>query len=114
MRLLPELRDSLPGNAVTHYRQAVKNMKQDAPPQRDWHPAMEQWMAAPLKDLPRKEVGEFLKQCESTFQEVDAGARSEDCNWGLTEELRQKGINTNLADVQEMQAFARLLQLHPL
>ena len=109
--LLPELRDSLPGNAVTHYRQAVKNMKQDAPPQRDWYPAMEQWMAVPLKDLPREEVGKFLKQCETTFQEVDAGARSEDCDWGITEELRKKGIATLLPDVQEMRAIASLLTL---
>src|SRR5438874_2553602 len=70
--LLPELRDTIPGNAVAHYRQAVKIMKQDAPPSRDWYPTLDQWMGAPLKDLPRKEVGEFLKQCETTFQEVDA------------------------------------------
>ncbi len=31
--LLPELRDTTPGNAVDHYRQAIKNMKQDAPPE---------------------------------------------------------------------------------
>ena len=26
--LLPELRDTTPGNAADHYRQAIKNMKQ--------------------------------------------------------------------------------------
>lgn len=100
--LLPQLIDTIPGNAVIHYRQAVKNMKRDAPPQSDWYPAMDRWMAAPLKDFPRQEVGNFLKPCETTFEEVDAGARSEDCDWGLTEELRKKGIATLLPDVQEM------------
>ena len=54
--------------------------------------ALEQWMAAPLKDFPRDDVAKFLKPCELTFREVEAGARSEDCNWGLTEELRKNGL----------------------
>jgi hypothetical protein len=107
--LLPELSDTTPGNAVVHYRLAIVNMKQDAPPSRDWYPMFDRWLAAPLKDLPRKEMGEFLKQCETTFQEVDAGARSEQCDWGLTEELRKKGYATLLPDVQEMRAIAALL-----
>jgi hypothetical protein len=109
--LLPEVRDTIPGNAVTHYRQAIKNMKRDAPPQRDWYPAMEQWLAVPLKDFLREKVGKFLKPCEATFEEVELGARSEDCNWGLTEELRKKGVAVLLPDVQEMRSIATLLQL---
>ena len=66
---------------------------------------------SPLKDFPREEVAKFLKQCDTTFQEVDAGARSEDCDWGLTEELRKKGFATLLPDVQQMRAIAALLQL---
>jgi len=86
-------------------------MKRDAPPQSDWYPAMDRWMAAPLKDFPREEVGKLLKQCETTFQETEAGARSEDCDWGLTEKLRKTGVSTLLPDVQEMRAIASLLQL---
>ena len=103
--LLPELRDTIPGNAVDHYRQAIKNMKQDAPPSKDWDPALEQWMAAPLKDFPRDDVAKFLKPCESTFKEVDAGAHSEQCDWGLTEELRKnglKGLDAILPNVSDM------------
>jgi hypothetical protein len=109
--LLPELRDAIPGNAVVHYRQAVKNMKRDAPQMSGWYETIDQWMAVPLKDFPREEVGKFLKQCETTFQEVEAGARSEQCDWGLTEELRKKGIATLLPDVQEMRQIAPLLSL---
>ena len=109
--LLPELQDSIPGNAVDHYHQAVLNMKQDAPPSRDWYPAIDRWMAAPLKDFPRDEVGPFLMKCESTFKEVEAGARSEDCDWGLTEKLRKAGFNTVIQDVQDMRSVTALLAL---
>jgi hypothetical protein len=109
--LLPELRDTIPGNAVTHYRQGLKIMKRDVPPQSEWYQIVDKWLAAPLKDFPREEVGAFLKQCETTFQEVEAGARSENCDWGLTEELRKKGIATLLPDVQEMRTIAVLLQV---
>jgi hypothetical protein len=109
--LLPELPDTIPDNAVTHYRQAVKNMKQDLPPRNEWESATDKWLAVPLNDLPREEVGKFLKQCERTFQEVEAGARSEQCDWELTERLRKTGVSTLLPDVQEMRAVANLLQL---
>ena len=105
--LLPELRDTIPGNAVTHYRQAIKNMKRDAPPSRDWYPDLDQWMAAPLKNFPREEVAKFLKQCDTTFQELDAGARSEDYDWGLTKELRKKGFGTDLLPDMQQDACDR-------
>jgi hypothetical protein len=109
--LLPELRDTIPGNAVTHYRQAVKIMKRDAPPASEWYQVMDKWLSMPLKDFPREEIGKFLKRCETTFQEVEAGARSENCNWGLTEELRNKGIAVLLPDIQEMRTVATFLTL---
>jgi hypothetical protein len=96
--LLPELRDTIPGNAVDHYRQAIQNMKQDAPLERNWYLTVDKWTAAPLKDLPQVEVGKFLKACESTFKEVNAGARSERCEWGMTEEIRKKGLNRSFPD----------------
>ena len=99
---MPELRDTTPGNAVDHYHQAIKNMKQDAPPERDWYPSLDQWMAAPLKDFPRDEVRPFLKQCESTFQEMEAAARSEQCDWRLTEKERQRGYTVLLPDIQQI------------
>jgi hypothetical protein len=109
--LLPELRDTIPGNAVTHYRQALKNMKQDLPPRRDWEATIDKWLAVPLKEFPHEEVGKFLKQCETAFQEVEAGARSEQCDWGLTDRLRKTGGSTDLPDLQEMRSIGSLLQL---
>ncbi len=72
-------------------------------------------MAAPLKDFPREEVGKFLKQCETTFQEAEAGARSEDCDWGLTEKVRKEGI-ADAAARRARNAFVRSVApaAHPL
>jgi hypothetical protein len=68
-------------------------------------------MQAPLKDFPCDEVREFLKSLDTTFAELDAAARCESCDWGLTERIREKGINTLLPDVQECREFASFLQL---
>ena len=86
-------------------------MKQDAAPEREWYPSLDQWMAATLKDFPRDDVRPFLKGFDSTFREVEAGARSEQCDWGLTEKLRKAGIATVLPDVQPMRAIVNILAL---
>jgi hypothetical protein len=112
--LLPDLRDTTPGNAADHYRQAIRNMEQDAQLKRDWYLAVDKWMAAPLEELPQEEVGKFLKPCESTFKEVEAGARSEQCDWGLTEEIRKKGLkglNSAFHDFTGLRKIAALLTL---
>src|SRR5665213_2932753 len=109
--LLPELRDTIPGNAVTHYRRAIQILKQDGPPEKGREEMVDRWIKVSLNDLPREEVGKFLKQCETMFQEVEAGARSEQCDWGRTEEFRKIGSSTQLPDLQEMRSIAVLLQL---
>ena len=109
--LLPELQDTTPGNAVDHYRRAIKNLSQDAPSETERSEAFNQWIAVPLKDLRRDEMARFLKRCETTFLEVEAGARSEDCDWGLTEKIRKAGIELALPDLQPMRQIANLLAL---
>jgi hypothetical protein len=112
--LLPELRDTIPGNAADHYRQAIRNMEQDAQLKGVWSLAVDKWMAMPLKDMPQEEVGKFLKQCESTFKEVDAGAHSEQCDWGLSEEIRKKGLkglNSTFPSTSGVRKIAALLTL---
>ena len=50
--LLPELRDTIPGNAVTHYRQAVKILMKDVRPENDWLYDIREWQTMPLKEFP--------------------------------------------------------------
>ncbi len=92
--------DTTPGNAADHYRQATQNMREEAPPELEPFEAFEQWLKVPLKDLPLDDMARFLKRCESTFREVDAGARCEQCDWGLTAELRKKGVRGLGADLR--------------
>ena len=112
--LLPELRNTVPGNAADHYRQAIRNMEQDAHLERDYYLAVEKWMALSLKDLPQEEAGKLLKSCESTFKEMDAGARSEWCEWGMTDEIRKKGLkglDSTFHDFMGLRKIAALLTL---
>jgi hypothetical protein len=110
--LLPDVRDMAPGNAAERYRKAIQIMKQDGAPAREWYPRLDQWMQEPMKDLARDdEARAFLKTFETTFKELDAAARCESCDWGLTEKVRAQGITTLLPDVQHCREFAALLQL---
>jgi hypothetical protein len=107
--LLPELRDTIPGNAAKHYHQAVKNMMKDMRPENDWFYDIREWQTMPLKELPRPVVNDFLKTCETTFPEVEAGARSEQCDWGLTKELCKKGPADLSLDVRGTHAIVMFL-----
>ncbi|HVS38250.1 MAG TPA: hypothetical protein VMS17_22015 [Gemmataceae bacterium] len=109
--LLPELKDSIPGNAVDHYRQAIKNLKADAPSAKEYYPTLEAWLAAPLKDLPVEAVERYFKPFESTLREIEAGARCEQCDWGLTAKIRERGVATLLPDVQYMREIANIIAL---
>jgi hypothetical protein len=112
--LLPELRDTIPGNAADHYRQAIKNLERDVQLEGNWYLAFDKWMAAPLKELPQEEVGKFLKPRESALKEVEAGARSEQCDWGVTEDIRKnglKGLNSAYHDFTGLRKIAALLTL---
>lgn len=107
--LLPELRDTIPGNAVTHYHQAVTILMKDVRPENDWFYDVREWQTMPLKELPRQVVNDFLKKCETTFTEFEAGARSEQCDWGLTQELRKKGSAELSIDVRGTHAIVMFL-----
>jgi hypothetical protein len=109
--LLPDLMDTTPGNAADHYRRATQNLREEAPPGLEPFEAYGQWLKPPLKDLPLDDMARFLKRCESTLREVDAGARCEQCDWGLTAELRQKGIGALGADLLAIRSIGRLLAL---
>ncbi len=108
--LLPELRDMVPGDAVPHYRQALAALKQDGPPQEEWSVVLQQCLAVPLPDLPRTESASLLARCETALRELDAAARSERCDWGMVEELRNNGF-ARVFDMQPLRTLATLAAL---
>src|SRR5262245_25463881 len=77
--LLPEVRDRLPGNAVTSYYRAFSPDWWSAiAGDKDFHAKTEKWLTTPLKDLT---VGTQFRALE----EVDRGARRQYCDWELTD-----------------------------
>jgi hypothetical protein len=108
-RLLPELRDSKPGNAAQFYYRAFSpewygTLRHDKLDNKLYDAA-----AAPLKELRRDEVS-FVANW-SMLKEVDRAARLQSCDWNLTERLREEGIGMLLPDVQSMRMFAVLLKV---
>ncbi|HVS38251.1 MAG TPA: hypothetical protein VMS17_22020 [Gemmataceae bacterium] len=106
--LLPDLMDTTTGNAAEHYRRAAQKLRGTA--LTDLDQILGQWLATPLKDLPLDRVAILLKKYESAFREVDAGARCEQCDWGLTEELRRTGSDSGI-DVFAHLEIGKLLAL---
>jgi hypothetical protein len=108
-RLLPELRDTKPGNAALYYYRAF------SPEWQGFHRDSKSYLKiyeaaqAPLKDVPRDEVGWVAQS--NMLKEVDRAARLQYCDWNLTERLREEGIGMLFPDVQSMREFATLLKL---
>jgi hypothetical protein len=109
--LLPELQDMTPGNAAEHYRQAIKDITREGQQRTELEAALDRLSAAPPKDVPREEVARLLKQYEKTLAEMDAGARCENCDWGLIEEMRKKGVGYLGPDYVSVRVLGKLLDL---
>lgn len=111
-KLLPELRDTTPGNAALLYYRAFA-------PQwwgfylRDAERLAEQFDDArskPLAEL-RASKDEKIVWVRTThmLKEVDRAARRAHCDWEMTQRVREEGISLLLPDVQSMRHFARML-----
>jgi hypothetical protein len=110
-RLLPELRDQTPGNAVQGYYRAFSPEWQSFRKEKNWAEPLEKAMEMPLAELRGSEVASQVAWVRSSamLHEVDRAARRSYCEWELTERLREDGIALLIPDVQGMRDFARLL-----
>jgi hypothetical protein len=111
-RLLPELMDQGPGNAVEFYQQAVEALKK-ARKESDGGPAGDvlRWLKLPADELPREEARKLLDRYKDAFRLADKAARCESCDWRLVERVRQGGVETKLLEVVPTGELARLLAL---
>jgi hypothetical protein len=108
-QLLPELRDQKPGNAAEHYRKACRLLKDKL--KSGWRETIQAWLEMQLKELPTADVAAFLKPHAEALRELEAGARCENCDWGLTTRLRQAGHTIVWGDEDQLRALAWLLSL---
>jgi hypothetical protein len=106
-RLLPELRDQTPGNAlVLYYRAFSPEWMQHRKP--EMAKVIDQWVLDP-----RQPPGQELRWVENykALQEIDLGARRQYCDWELADRLRKEGISMLLPDIQSFRSYANLLAI---
>jgi hypothetical protein len=105
--LLPELRDTTPGNAAPLYLRAFSP---------DWYtlnkgPDAIDFLTMPLDELrnvPREQLPAVFS---NSLKEVDRAARREYCDWDMTRRLREEGLGMLLPEIQAMRRFATGLAL---
>jgi hypothetical protein len=109
--LLPELKDTTPGNAALLYYRAFapdwhKAISTDKDLQEKVNEALEK-PAAELKAMP----GLGIIRNWGMLKEVDRAARRSYCDWEMTPRIREEGISMLLPDVQGFREFARYLKI---
>lgn len=107
--LLPELRDTTPGNAVQLYYRAfspdwISSVRSNAKLMESVYAATEK----PLAELKADADLAFFRNW-NVLREVDRAARRTYCDWELTPRIREDGANLLLPDVQSMREYVRYL-----
>src|SRR5947209_606916 len=98
-RLLPDRRDQGPGNAAALYYRSMAMLWENTPLFKDLkEDHWDQWLALPLKELPRDEMKEKLGWARHMFRELEQAAGCRDCTWQL--EGRSEGLGLLLPEVQ--------------
>jgi hypothetical protein len=114
--LLPPLREQQPGNALPLYRKARETFVARRPLLNDLaYERASRWVEMPTERL-RDEVAkakEYLKPLEEVYEQVEAGARRETCDWGLLEDARKDDPIPNriFEDAQMLREFTFFLQV---
>jgi hypothetical protein len=110
-RLLPGPDDRAPGNAATLWLRAgmtihgVRHKITDT----EYNWASSDKVA--LKDLPRKEVREFLKQYEAGLRLADLAARRDHCDWGRPLLTIQALHDLPLEEIQYLRHLTAILSI---
>ena len=107
--LLPDPLDLQPGNAATYWRRAGRAavVVKRKMTEKEWN-----WQKTPLKDLPHKDIREFLDLYKSALRLADQAARCDRCDWEMPLPTIQNLQETSYLDeIQTSREIANLLQL---
>jgi hypothetical protein len=110
-KLLPDLRDTTPGNAAMLYYRAFNpewmyNVRDNKDLQDKINDAMDK-SPAEVKAIPEMN---FVRDW-NMLKEVDRAARRAYCDWELTERLKEDGIWLLLPDIQSLRNYIRYLAI---
>ena len=109
--LLPELRDSTPGNAaLLYYRAFAPEWSQNIRGNKDLQKNLDEALDKSPAELKRLSDLHFVRSW-GMLKEVDRAARRAYCDWELTPRLREEGISLLIPDVQGLREFARYLKI---
>jgi hypothetical protein len=109
--LLVPASDQVPGNAVTHYKEANEKHQQLIKDEgfQPYQDKIDAWGKLPLDELPRKEMAEFFEKYREVYAAIEAGAHCDHADWEHLAGLRSKGIAALLGE--DIQRVRRLIQL---
>ena len=105
-QLLPGLLERRGGNAAIHYLKAQQLYAANVFD--SFNRTAGQWLDLPMAKLPREELSKQIARWSEVYEELDAAARSEQCDWQLRLE---RGPSLLLPEVQGMRDGARLIAL---
>jgi hypothetical protein len=111
-KLLPELRDTTPGNAAMLYYRAFSpewwsQYRRDPQTAEAMNKAMTMPLAE-LRDFAKREPIYWVRD-SAMLREVDRAARRQYCDWNLTERVRDDGLGLQIPDIQSFRGFAQML-----
>src|SRR5262245_768496 len=107
-RLTFDLVEQVPGNAADRYREAAAKYKQLAENRAEEGDWLAEVAEKPLAQVPVEPLREVVTRCAEVFSLLEQAARSESCDWGISDRLRKSGIGAGLQEVQDVRELARL------
>ena len=107
-QLLPELRDSLPGNQIPAFYKCFME-QHHLYRSKEVIAEREKWLAAPLADL----AGEkgIVGYGGSSTKQADYAAHLDNVDWAVLSQLQKDGIGLLLPDVQQLRELAAVLKV---
>jgi hypothetical protein len=107
-RLLPLATDLKPGDAAPIYLRFAHERSDETKKKLVEKP--QEWNKLPLDKIPIKEAKEFLAGHAYNLNQLDLGARRQECDWNYTLDIDDL-VGIHLSDVQEMRMYMQLLVL---
>ncbi|MEX0716961.1 MAG: hypothetical protein WD066_10250 [Planctomycetaceae bacterium] len=109
--LLPPYLEQTEGNAAHLYRRALANWESTWHAHKTLRRDIVRWWETPFADVPLDEARNALKNTRHILDEVDAAARRERCEWGLSIRGNREIVALLTPESLDARSLARLLTL---